>query len=90
MDPHHSERDLEDALVARLTNFLAELGSGFAFVGRQYKLSVGRTDYFIDLLFYHLGLRRFIVFELKAVAAEPNTSANSISTSTRSMTCSAE
>lgn len=71
LEPHHSERDLEDALVARLTNFLAELGSGFAFVGRQYKLSVGRTDYFIDLLFYHLGLRRFIVFELKAIAAEP-------------------
>lgn len=71
LDPHHSERDLEDALTARLTHFLAELGSGFAFVGRQYKLTVGRSDYFIDLLFYHLGLRRFIVFELKAVAAQP-------------------
>ena len=71
LDPHHTERDLEDALVARLTHFLAELGSGFAFVGRQYKLSVGQSDYFIDLLFYHLGLRRFIVFELKSVAAEP-------------------
>lgn len=71
LDPHHSERDLEDALTTRLTHFLAELGSGFAFVGRQYKLTVGRNDYFIDLLFYHLGLRRFIVFELKAVAAQP-------------------
>jgi len=71
LDPHHTERDLEDALVARLTHFLAELGSGFAFVGRQYKVSVGKSDYFIDLLFYHLGLRRFIVFELKSVAAEP-------------------
>lgn len=60
LDPHHNERDLEEALVARLTHFLAELGSGFAFVGRQYKLSVGTSDYFIDLLFYHLGLRRFL------------------------------
>jgi predicted nuclease of restriction endonuclease-like (RecB) superfamily len=71
LDPHHNERDLEEALIARLTHFLAELGSGFAFVGRQYKLTVGNSDYFIDLLFYHLGLRRFIVFELKAVAAQP-------------------
>ncbi len=60
LDPDHSERELEDALVARLTHFLAELGSGFAFVGRQFKVSVGGSDYFIDLLFYHLGLRRFI------------------------------
>jgi hypothetical protein len=69
--PPHNERDLEEALIARLTHFLAELGSGFAFVGRQYKLTVGNSDYFIDLLFYDLGLRRFIVFELKAVAAQP-------------------
>jgi len=54
-----------------LTRFLSELGTGFAFVGRQYKITVGTRDYFVDLLFYHLELRRFIVFELKAVAAEP-------------------
>jgi predicted nuclease of restriction endonuclease-like (RecB) superfamily len=71
LNPYHSERDLEDALVARLTRFLSELGVGFAFVGRQYKISVGSRDYYIDLLFYHLELRRFVVFELKAVAAEP-------------------
>ena len=71
LDRHHSERELEDALVSRLTRFLAELGSGFAFVGRQYKVSVGEGDYFIDLLFYHLRLRRFIVFELKAGVAQP-------------------
>lgn len=71
LEPHHSERDLEAALMSRLTSFLAELGTGFAFVGRQYKLTVGRSDYYLDLLFYHLKLRRFIVFELKAVAAEP-------------------
>ena len=69
LDPHHTERDLEDALVTRLTHFSQRLGSGSAFVGRQYK-TVGVSDYFIDLL-GHLGLRRFIVFELKSVAAEP-------------------
>jgi predicted nuclease of restriction endonuclease-like (RecB) superfamily len=71
LEPRHTERDLEDALVARLTRFLSELGTGFAFVGQQHKITVGSRDYFIDLLFYHLELRRFIVFELKAVAAEP-------------------
>ena len=71
LNPHHSERDLEDALVARLTRFLSELGTGFAFVGQQHKVTVGSRDYYIDLLFYHLELRRFVVFELKAVAAEP-------------------
>lgn len=71
LDLHHSERDLEDAIVARLTRFLTELGTGFAFVGRQYRLVVGRSEYFADLLFYHLRLRRFLVFELKAVAVEP-------------------
>lgn len=71
LDPYHNERDLEDALVNRLTRFLAELGTGFAYVGRQYKVTVGAGDYYIDLLFYHLRLRAFVVFELKAVAAQP-------------------
>ena len=71
LDPGYTERDLEDALVGRLTHFIAELGTGFAFVGRQYPLPVGERDYFADLLFYHLSLRRFIVFELKVGAAEP-------------------
>lgn len=66
-----SERHLEDALVARLTHFLAELGEGFAFVGRQYRLTVGDQDFFADLLFFHLGLRRYVVFELKVGAAAP-------------------
>ena len=48
LEPRHSEQDLEDALVARLTRFLSELGTGFAFVGRQYKITVGARDYFID------------------------------------------
>jgi len=71
LDPGHTERDLEDALISGLTHFLTELGAGFAFVGRQYRLPVGDREFFIDLLFYHLGLRRFIVFELKSVGAEP-------------------
>ncbi len=71
LDPHHRERDLEDAIVSQLTRFLTELGIGFAFVGRQYRLAVGSSEYFVDLLFYHLRLRRFVVFELKASAVEP-------------------
>jgi len=71
LDPGYTERQLEDALLRRLTHFIAELGTGFAFVGRQYRLPVGERDYFADLVFYHLGLRRFIVFELKVGAAEP-------------------
>lgn len=58
LDPDYTERQLEDALVARLTSLLTELGSGFAFLGGQYRLPVGDRDYFADLLFFHLGLRR--------------------------------
>lgn len=71
LDPAHSERQLEDALVERLSAFLTELGTGFAYVGRQYGLRVGERDFFADLLFYHLALRRFVVFELKVGTVEP-------------------
>ena len=71
LEPGFTERHLEDALVARLTHFLAELGEGFAFVGRQYRLTVGEQDFFADLLFFHLGLRRYIIFELKVGPAAP-------------------
>lgn len=71
LDPGYTERELEDALVARLTHFVTELGAGFSFVGRQYRLAVGGQDYDLDLLFFHLGLRRFVVFELKVGHAEP-------------------
>lgn len=71
LDPGYTERELEDALVARLTHFVSELGAGFSFVGRQYRLAVGEQDYYLDLLFFHLGLRRFVVFELKVGGAEP-------------------
>jgi len=59
------ERELETGLVRHLEKFLLELGQGFAFVGRQYQVSVGEEDFYIDLLFYHLKLRCFVVIELK-------------------------
>ncbi|MCF2528385.1 PDDEXK nuclease domain-containing protein [Yinghuangia soli] len=67
----HAERELEDALVAQLVAFLQELGVGFAFVGRQYRLDVGGDEFLIDLLFYHLKLHRYVVIELKTVKATP-------------------
>ncbi|MCD8739376.1 PDDEXK nuclease domain-containing protein [Mucilaginibacter roseus] len=61
----HFEKDLENGLVDNMTKFLLELGNGFSFVGRQFLLSIGGEDFFIDLLFYHLKLRCFVVVELK-------------------------
>ncbi|MBF0614897.1 MAG: DUF1016 family protein [Magnetococcales bacterium] len=65
------ERAIEAAIVQHITDFLLELGAGFAFVGRQVHLEVGGEDFFIDLLFYHLKLRCFVVIELKAGAFKP-------------------
>ena len=62
--PFH-ERELETGLLLHLQAFLVELGTGFAFVGRQVRLEVGEDDYYIDLLFYHLKLRAFVVIDLK-------------------------
>ena len=59
------EREVEKALVHHMEKFILELGTGFAFVGRQYHLEVGDQDFYIDLLFYHLKLRCFVVIELK-------------------------
>lgn len=69
-EPFH-ERELETGLIAHLEKFLLELGRGFAFVGRQYHLDVGDQDFYIDLLFYHLHLRCFIVIELKRGVFKP-------------------
>lgn len=63
-EPFH-ERELELALLAQVQKFLIELGQGFAFVGRQYHLEVGADDFYLDLLFYHLRLRCFVVVDLK-------------------------
>lgn len=65
------ERAVEDAIVQHITRFLLELGAGFAYVGRQVHLEVGGEDFFIDLLFYHLKLRCYVVVELKAGAFKP-------------------
>jgi len=65
------EREVENALVKHVTEFLLELGAGFAFVGRQVLLDVGGDEFFIDLLFYHLKLRCYVVIELKGGKFRP-------------------
>jgi hypothetical protein len=65
------ERELEDRLIERLRDFLLELGYGFCFVGRQHRLTLGKMEYFIDLLFYHRFLKALVAFELKVGMFEP-------------------
>ncbi len=65
------ERDLEKALIENIRKFLLELGVGFAFVGSQYHLEIGGEDFYIDLLFYHLKLRSFVVIDLKMGKFKP-------------------
>lgn len=67
----YRERELETKLVHQLERFLLELGQGFAFVGRQFHIVVGETDFYIDLLFYHLKLRSFFVIDLKKGEFKP-------------------
>ncbi|MCK9412366.1 MAG: PDDEXK nuclease domain-containing protein [Prolixibacteraceae bacterium] len=65
------EREIENAMIEHITRFLIELGKGFAFVGQQYQLIVNDNEYYIDLLFYHLQLRSYVVIELKAGKFKP-------------------
>ncbi len=67
----HNEKELESALVENISHFLLELGTGFAFIGKQYKLQVSDKDFYIDLLFYHIKLRCYVVIELKTVDFKP-------------------
>ena len=67
----YKEKDIEEQLVKHITQFLLELGTGFAFMGRQYILKTPSKEYKIDLLFYHIRLRCFVVVELKAVEFKP-------------------
>ncbi len=67
----YNERELEKALIDHITKFLLELGTGFAFVGRQKTLQVGERDFFLDLLFYHTKLHCYVVIELKTGEFEP-------------------
>jgi predicted nuclease of restriction endonuclease-like (RecB) superfamily len=69
-DPRR-EREVEQALIDQIQRFLLELGAGFAFVGRQVHLEFASHDFYLDLLFYHLKLRCFVVVELKAVPFDP-------------------
>lgn len=65
LDDHYIERDVEDAIMRELEQFLLELGGGFSFIARQKRIPVGGEDYFLDLLFFHRSLRRLIAIELK-------------------------
>lgn len=65
------EREIEEGLIRHITRFLLELGAGFAFVGRQFRLEVAGDEFFIDLLFYHTRLKCYVVVELKATAFKP-------------------
>jgi predicted nuclease of restriction endonuclease-like (RecB) superfamily len=67
----HSESDLQRGLVRQIKNFILELGKDFLFIGEEYKLQVGNSDFYIDLLFYHRGLQCLVAFELKADKFKP-------------------
>ena len=68
---NYKEKELEDALVANITKFLLELGKGFAYIGRQYPIQIGNRPRNMDLLFYHMELRCYVVIEIKVVEFEP-------------------
>ena len=68
----HNETDLQRGLVRQMKNFILELGKDFLFIGEEYKLQVGNTDFFVDLLFYHRGLQCLVAFELKADKFKPD------------------
>jgi len=71
MTKDFKERELETALLENITKFLLELGSGFAFIGRQKHIQVGEHDFYIDLLFYHTQMHCYVVIELKTVDFQP-------------------
>jgi predicted nuclease of restriction endonuclease-like (RecB) superfamily len=71
LEPEVQELEIEKQLTEHITKFLLEQGKGFAFIGRQYPLEVGNKDYRLDLLFYHIRLRCFIVIELKSGEFQP-------------------
>jgi predicted nuclease of restriction endonuclease-like (RecB) superfamily len=70
-DPH-SESDLQRGLVRQMRNFILELGKDFLFIGEEYKLQVGNSDFYVDLLFYHRGLQCLVAFELKTDKFKPD------------------
>lgn len=72
LSDRHTENHLQKALVANMKNFILELGKEFLFVGEEYRVQVGNSDFFIDLLFYHRGLSALVAFELKTVQFQPD------------------
>lgn len=71
LSENHSESDLQKALINQMKKLVTELGKDFLFVGSEYKLQVGNSDFFIDLLFYHRGLQSLVAFELKIDKFKP-------------------
>ncbi|MDX8430946.1 MAG: PDDEXK nuclease domain-containing protein [Candidatus Algichlamydia australiensis] len=67
----YKEKELEQGLVDHIQRFLVELGEGFAFMGRQFQINVQGEEHFLDLLFYHVKLRCYVVIELKTTAFDP-------------------
>ncbi|MFD2555114.1 PDDEXK nuclease domain-containing protein [Sphingobacterium tabacisoli] len=67
----HSESDLQKGLIHQMKNFILELGKDFLFIGEEYKIQVGNSDFYVDLLFYHRGLQCLVAFELKADKFKP-------------------
>ena len=72
LDSNYREKELENKMIEKIKNVLLELGRGFSFIGNQYKISTDNNDYYIDLLFYHLELRCYIVVELKNSEFKPD------------------
>ena len=72
LDNNYKEKELENKMIEKIKNVLLELGKGFSFIGNQYKISTDNNDYYIDLLFYHLELRCYIVVELKNGEFKPD------------------
>lgn len=68
----YNEKELKDALMDNIQKFLLELGNGFAFVGREYRIELGETENFIDMLFYHIRLHCYVVVEVKVTEFEPS------------------
>jgi len=71
MTEGYNEKELKDALTDNIAKFLLELGSGFAFVGREFRIEVGETEQYIDLLFYHIKLKCYVVIEIKTEKFKP-------------------
>jgi predicted nuclease of restriction endonuclease-like (RecB) superfamily len=71
LNPSHTESELQKGLLKQMKNFILELGKDFIFVGEEYKVEVGNSDFYIDLLFYHRGLQCLVAFELKATKFKP-------------------